>query len=55
MAKYRINMGRKSAEIDGMRSRIEAELFDVLSPVEREKFDLDKALERINKAMEGIK
>ena len=55
LAKYRVNMGRKSTEIDDMRSRIEAELFDVLSPVERENFDLDKALERINKAMEGIK
>ena len=55
LAKYRINMGRKSAEIDDMRSRIEAELFDVLSPIERENFDLNKALERINKAMEGIK
>lgn len=55
LAKYRINMGRKSTEIDDMSSRIEAELFDVLSPSERENFDLDKALERINKAMEGIK
>jgi predicted nucleotidyltransferase component of viral defense system len=55
LAKYRVNMGRKSTEIDDMRSRIEAELFDVLSPVERENFDLDKALERINKAMEGVK
>ena len=55
LAKYRINMGRKSTEIDDMRSRIETELFDVLSPIERENFDLDKALERINNAMEGIK
>ena len=55
LAKYRVNMGRKSTEIDDMRSRIEAELFDVLSPIERENFDLDNALERINKAMEGVK
>ena len=55
LVKYRINMGRKSNEIDDMRSRIETELFDVLSPTERENFDLDKALERINKAMEGIR
>src|SRR3989339_1029222 len=55
LAKYRVNMGLKSTEIDDMRSRIEAELFDVLSPAERENFDLDKALERINKAMEGVK
>ncbi|MBI5874146.1 MAG: nucleotidyl transferase AbiEii/AbiGii toxin family protein [Candidatus Omnitrophica bacterium] len=44
LAKYRFNMGRKNTEIDDMRSRIEAELFDVLSPIERENFDLDKAL-----------
>jgi len=55
LAKYRVNMGRKSTEIDDMRSRIEAELFDVLSPIERENFDLDEALEQINKAMEGVK
>lgn len=55
LTKYCVNMGRKNAEIKDMRFRIKAELFDVLSPVERENFDLDKALERINKAMEGVK
>ena len=50
-----VNMGGKSVEIEDMRFRIKAELFDVLSPAERDNFDLDKALERINKAMEGIK
>lgn len=55
LTKYRANMGRKSIEIKDMRFRIQAELFDVLSPNERENFDLDKALERINKAMEGVK
>ncbi len=55
LKKYCINMGRKSAEIENMRLRIKAELFDVLSPIERENFDLDKALERINKAMVGVK
>jgi predicted nucleotidyltransferase component of viral defense system len=55
VTKYCVNMGRKSAEIEDMRFRIKAELFDVLSPVERENFDLDKALERINKTMEGVK
>jgi hypothetical protein len=38
-----------------MRSRIEAELFDVLTPDERDNFDLDKALSRINRAMGKIK
>ena len=55
LTKYYVNMGRKSVEIEDMRFRIKAELFDVLSPVERDNFDLDKALERINKAMEGVK
>ncbi|MBU4252040.1 MAG: nucleotidyl transferase AbiEii/AbiGii toxin family protein [Candidatus Omnitrophica bacterium] len=55
LTKYYVNMGRKNVEIEDMRFRIKAELFDVLSPVERDNFDLDNALERINKAMEGIK
>ena len=55
LAKYRVNMGRQSVEIEDMRSRIKTELFDVLSPIERENFDLDKALGRINKTMESIK
>lgn len=52
LGKYRANLGRTDAEVKDMRSRIEAELFDVLTPDERKNFDLDKALERINKAME---
>lgn len=54
LMKYRINMGRGNEEIDDMRSRIEAELFDVLSPVERKNFDLDKALMRINAVMKSL-
>ena len=38
-----------------MRSRVENELFDVLTTDERKNFDLDKALERINRAMEKVK
>jgi len=55
LAKYRINLGRSNIEINDMRSRIEKELFDVLTADERENFDLNKALERINKAMEKVK
>ncbi|MFH0855446.1 MAG: nucleotidyl transferase AbiEii/AbiGii toxin family protein [Candidatus Omnitrophota bacterium] len=55
LTKYSVNMGRKNTEIEDMRFRIKTELFDVLSPAERENFDLDKALERINMAMEGVK
>jgi predicted nucleotidyltransferase component of viral defense system len=54
LAKYQVNMGRSDEEIRDMRSRIKAELFDVLTANERENFDLDKALERINKAMAKI-
>lgn len=54
LAKYRVNLGHSDAQIDDMRSRIEAELFDALSPVERENFNLNKALERINGALKGI-
>ena len=38
-----------------MRSRVEKELFDVLTADERDNFNLDKALARINNAMEKIK
>jgi predicted nucleotidyltransferase component of viral defense system len=55
LGKYRVNLGRTDTEVKDMRSHIEAELFDVLTPDERKNFDLDKALERINKAMEGVK
>jgi len=51
IGKYKVNLGRADKEIMDMRSRIKAELFDVLSPNERKNFQLDAALERINKAM----
>ena len=53
--KYKRNLGRTDSEIMDMKSRIETELFDVLTPKEREIFDLDKALSRINQAMNSIK
>lgn len=54
LSKYCANLGRSDDEIKDMRSRIEKELFDVLTPDEKEKFNLDKALKRINEAMEGV-
>lgn len=51
LGRYKINLGRSNDEIQDMKSRIEAELFDVLTVDERENFDLDQALKRINKAM----
>jgi predicted nucleotidyltransferase component of viral defense system len=55
LKKYRMNMGRADAEIKDMRSRIKAELFEVLTKEEQQNFDLNRAFERINKAMEGVK
>ena len=55
LGKYCVNMGRTDVEINDMRSRIKAELFEVLTKDEQQNFDLDKALKRINKAMEGAK
>ena len=52
LAKYRVNLGRKDAEIKDMRSRIQEELFEVLTPNERKNFDIDMALARINKALQ---
>ncbi|RKY31625.1 MAG: hypothetical protein DRP74_04490 [Candidatus Omnitrophota bacterium] len=54
LSKYRVNLGRSSDEIKDMKSRIEDELFGVLTVDERKNFDLDKALKRINKAMENV-
>jgi predicted nucleotidyltransferase component of viral defense system len=54
LRKYRVNMGRSDAEIKDMRSRIKAELFEVLTKEEQQNFDLDSALKRINRAMEGL-
>lgn len=51
LRKYRVNLGRSDTEIKDMRSRIGAELFDVLTPDEQKNFELDTALKRINKAM----
>ena len=51
LKKYQVNMGRTDAEIKDMNSRIKAELFEVLTKTEQQNFNLDKALERINKAM----
>ena len=55
LGNYRVNLGRPTTEINDMRTRIKEELFEVLTPKERENFNLDTALERINKAMEGVK
>ena len=52
LKKYKLNLGRSDEEIKDMSSRIQTELFDVLTPKERKNFDLNKALKRINKALE---
>ena len=54
LGNYRVNLGRPTAEINDMRSRIKEELFEVLTPKERENFNLETALERINKVMEKV-
>ena len=54
LGNYRVNLGRPTAEINDMRSRIKEELFEVLTPKERENFNLDTALERINKVTKKV-
>lgn len=51
LARYRVNLGRSNAEINDLRSRIQAELFGVLTEKEQHNFNLDKALEHINNVM----
>ena len=55
LSRYKVNLGRSDDEIKNMRSCVKDELFGVLTVDERKKFNLDKALDRINKAMEKIK
>ena len=54
LAKYRVNMGRSQDEIADMRSRIEAELLDVLTPDERKVFDLDESLQLLNETFKNF-
>lgn len=54
LKKYRVNLGRSDTEVKDMRSRIKAELFEVLTKDEQKNFDLDSALKRINKAMDDV-
>lgn len=51
LKKYQVNLGRSDEEISDMKTRIDAELIDVLTVDERSNFDLNTALNRINEAM----
>jgi predicted nucleotidyltransferase component of viral defense system len=55
LAKYRVNMGRSQDEIADMRSRIEAELLDVLTPDERKVFDLNESLQLMNETFKNFR
>jgi len=48
LKRYRVNMGRSESEIQDMRSRIEAELLDVLTLEEKNAFNLHRALNALN-------
>jgi len=48
LKRYRVNMGRSESEIRDMRSRIEAELFDVLTLEEKSAFNLHRTLNALN-------
>lgn len=54
LSKYRINLGRSDAEINDMRSRIEAELLDVLTFGEKKAFDLQKILDALNEVFKDL-
>jgi predicted nucleotidyltransferase component of viral defense system len=48
LKRYRVNMGRSESEVRDMRSRIEAELLDVLTLEEKTAFNLHRALNALN-------
>ena len=54
LKKYHVNLGRSQKEIDDMRSRIEAELFDVLTLEEKKSFNLQKTLDAFNKILKDL-
>lgn len=54
LKKYRVNLGRSDKEIEEMKSRVGDELFLVLALDEQKSFDMDKTLDKLNRAFEGI-
>jgi len=48
LKEYRVNLGRSNKEIDDMKSRIEAELLDILTLDEKKAFSLQKTLDALN-------
>ena len=54
LKKYRINMGRSKEEIEEMRTKIEAELLDVLTPDHRSEFDLNESLQLITDTFKNM-
>ena len=54
LRKYRNNLGRHSAELKDMESRIESELLDVLTLEEGKRFSLSQTLRDINNAIQNF-
>lgn len=52
--KYRINIGRSDEEIHDMKSRIEAELLDVLLSEEKNLFNLQNTLKAIDESLKDL-
>lgn len=54
LSRYRINFGRSNEQIQGLKEKIEAELFPVISPKQAEEFDVDKTLNLFNSIFEKM-
>ncbi len=54
LKKYKVNLGRSDKEIEEMKARIEDELFPVLTIAEHKSFDIQKSLDNLNRAFNGI-
>jgi len=54
MSRYRTNLGRSQAEVDGMKARAKDELFPVLTLDEQKSFDMQDVLDKLNNVFKDI-
>lgn len=54
LSRYRINFGRSNEQIQGLKGKIEAELFPVISPKQAEEFYIDKTFNLFNSIFEKM-
>lgn len=54
LKKYSVNLGRAEKEVEEMKARVKDELFPVLTLDEQKSFNMQKTLDELNGALEGV-